>query len=190
MGVKLNEDAKVKTWVERHPDLKDFYDENSIYSVTNKERNEYQKLLKGLDDWESKVLARALEEDKNYYVLEFSNLGGLVTPLILEMEFSDDRKERLYIPAEIWRRNPVIVRKLIVLKKGDELKSIVVDPNWETGDANIDNNSYPRKIIPSRIEAFKEKKRKGFSRRDLMQDRKTELKGSDDEKKDGEKKDE
>lgn len=190
VGVKLNEDTKVKTWVERHPDLKDFYDENSIYSVTNKERNEYQKLLKGLDDWESKVLARALEEDKNYYVLEFSNIGGLVTPIILEMEFSDARKERLYIPAEIWRRNPTTVRKLIVLKKGDELKSVVVDPNWETADADIDNNSYPRKIIPSRIEAYKAKKKTGFTRRDLMQDSKTELKSGDDEEKDDEKKDE
>jgi aminopeptidase N len=182
VGVKLNKDAKVKTWVERHPDLKDFYDENSIYSVTNKERNEYMEFLKGLDDWESKVLERALEEDKNYYVLEFSNIGGLVTPIILEMEFAGDRKQRLYIPAEIWRRNPVTVRKLIVLEKGDELKSVVVDPNWETADADINNNSFPRKIIPSRIEAFKEKKRKGFTRRDLMQDSRTELKSEEDEK--------
>ena len=181
VGVKMNEDEKLKTWVERHPDIKDFYDKNSIYSVTNKERNEYQKFLKGLEDWERRVLDRALEEDKNYYVLEFSNLGGLVMPIILELEFVDGRKERMQIPAEIWRRNPDTVRKLIVLKKGDELKGVVVDPNWETGDANVDNNAYPRKIIPSRIEAYKDKKREGFSRRDLMQDSKTELKKDEDD---------
>jgi len=190
VGVKLNEEERLKTWVERHPDITDFYDKNSIFSVTNKERNEYQKFLKGLEDWERRVLERALEEDKNYYVLEFSNLGGLVMPIILELEFVDGRKERMQIPAEIWRRNPDTVRKLIVSKKENELKGVVVDPNWETGDANVDNNAYPRKIIPSRIEAYKTKKREGFSRRDLMQDSKTELETNDEEKNDEEAKDE
>jgi hypothetical protein len=181
VGVRLNEAAEVKTWVERHPDLTDFYDKNTIYKVTNKERNEYQKFLKELEDWERKALDRAVKEDKNYYVLEFSNVGGLVMPIILEMEFADRRKERLYVPAEIWRRNPETVRKLIVLEKGDELVSVVVDPDWETADADIGNNAYPRRIIPSRIESFKEKKAEGFPHRDIMQDSKTELKSDDDE---------
>ena len=180
MGIRLNEEAGVKTWVERHPDIKDFYDENDIYTVTNKERNKYQKFLKDLEDWERKALERAVKEDKNYYVLEFSNIGGLVMPIILDLEFSDERKERLHIPAEIWRRNPDTVRKLIVLEKGDELISATVDPDWETADADIDNNSYPRQIIPSRIESFKEK-RTGLSRRDIMQDSKAELKDEDED---------
>ena len=180
VGIRLNEEAGVKTWVERHPDIKDFYDENDIYTVTNKERNKYQKFLKDLEDWERKALERAVKEDKNYYVLEFSNNGGLVMPIILDLEFADERKERLHIPAEIWRRNPDTVRKLIVLEKGDELISATVDPDWETADADIDNNSYPRRIIPSRIESFKEK-RTGLSRRDIMQDSKTELKDEDED---------
>ncbi|MDF1860360.1 MAG: M1 family metallopeptidase [Verrucomicrobiales bacterium] len=181
VGIKLNEEAGVKNWVERHPDIKDFYDENDIYTVTNKERNKYQTFLKELEDWEREAFNRAVKEDKNYYVLEFSNLGGLVMPIILDLEFADERKERLHIPAEIWRRNPHSVRKLIILEKGDELTSVTVDPDWETADANVDNNSYPRQIIPSRIEAFKEK-RSGLSRRDIMQDRKTKLKSDKEEK--------
>ena len=172
VGVKLNEEAEVKTWVKRHPDLTDFYDKHDIYTVTNKDRNQYQDFLKSLEDWEREALNRAVKEDKNYYVLEFTNLGGLVMPIILEMEFADERKERLHIPAEIWRRNPRKVRKLVVLDKKDELVSVVVDPNWETADANVDNNSYPRQIVPTRIEAYKEK-RSGFSQRDIMQDIKT-----------------
>ncbi|MFT5465225.1 MAG: hypothetical protein ACI8UO_000312 [Verrucomicrobiales bacterium] len=182
VGVKLNDEPDSKTWVERNPGITDFYDENDIFSVTNKERNKYRDFLKELEDWEREALTRAVKEDKNYYVLEFSNIGGLVSPIILELEFSDERKERLYIPAEIWRRNPKTVRKLIVLDRDDELTSVTVDPAWETADANIDNNSYPRQIIPSRIEAFKEK-RTGLHRRDIMADSKTELK-DDDEKED------
>jgi hypothetical protein len=187
VGVRLDEENGIKPWVKRHPDLTDFYDENDIFTVTNKERNEYQGLIKKLEDWERKALERAVKEDKNYFVLEFSNVGGLVMPIILKLEFEDERTELLHIPAEIWRRNPKTVRKLIVLDKGDKLTRVEVDPDWETADANINNNAYPRKIIPSRIEVFKDK-RSGFSRRDIMKDVKTELKSDDEEEEKDDKK--
>ncbi|MCG8602750.1 MAG: hypothetical protein MI807_21580 [Verrucomicrobiales bacterium] len=175
VGVRLNEDAGRKPWIDRHPESKDFYDENDIFTVTNKERNEYRKFLEDLEDWERAAFERAVQEDKNYYVLEFSNIGGLVMPIILEMQLADGETKKLHIPAEIWRRNPKKVRKLIALEKGTGLTSVVIDPNWETADANIENNYYPRRIIPSRIEAYKSK-RTGLSNRDIMQDSKTELK--------------
>ena len=51
--------------------------------------------------------------------------------------------------------------KLLVFPKGKELVQVVVDPDWETADADIENNHYPRRIIPSRIEAFKSESSKG-----------------------------
>ena len=57
-----------------------------------------------------------------------------------------------------------------------ELEQVVLDPNWETADTDVENNHYPRRIIPSRIEAFKVPKSKALGSRDLMQDIKTELK--------------
>ena len=72
--------------------------------------------------------------------------------------------------------------------KDKELVSVEVDPRWETADVDVDNNHYPRQIVPSRIEAYKSKPRKGKVYRDIMQDIKTELKT--DEDKDGEAKDE
>lgn len=184
VGVRLNEEAGTKTWVDRHPDIKDFYDENDIFTVTNKERNEYKKFLEGLKDWERTAFERAVKEDKNYYVLEFSNIGGLVMPIILELELSNGKKERIHIPAEIWRRNPKEVRKLIVLEKGTELTSVIIDPDWETADANIENNHYPRRMIPSRLESYKSK-RSGLSNRDIMKDSKTKLKKDEKKDKDG-----
>ncbi len=181
-----------KTWLELNEDVRDFYDENDRFTVTNKERNKYNKFLKGLKPWERKVFDRAISEDKNYYVLEFSNKGGLVMPIILGLTFADGSFEKMYIPAEIWRRSPDAVKKMLVLDK--ELKSVVVDPDWETADVDVENNIYPRRIVPSRIEAFKAGPRRGrgLVGRDIMQDSKAKLKTDDkktgDKKKDGEKK--
>ena len=186
LTVERNKEEGRKLWVERFPDITDFYDENDQFTVTNKERNKYQSWLKKLEPWERKAFERAVEEDKNYYVMEFSNVGGLVMPIILEMTFADGTKEMMRIPAEIWRRTPNAVSKLVVTDKDKELVSVTVDPRWETADVDVENNHYPRQIIPSRIEAYKSKRTKTGARRDIMQDIKTELKTDEDgEKKEG-----
>jgi len=179
-----------RTWVERNPDVRDFHDDNDMFTVTNKERNSYNSFIKDLDDWERAALERAIAEDKNYYVLEFSNHGGLVMPIILGISYVDGSEEEMRLPAEIWRRDAKMVRKLIVTDK--DIKEIVVDPHWETADVDIENNYYPRRLIPSRVESYKSERRQGFSSRDLMQEIKTELKNEDenDEDEDGEDEDE
>ena len=174
--VERNRAQGKKTWVEENPDVTDFYDENDRFTVTNKERNAYNKFLKGLEPWERKTLERAIKEDQNYYVMEFSNVGGLVMPILLELTFEDGSKEERYIAAEIWRRNYKNVQKLIVTDKNKSLMSVTIDPRWETADVDIENNNYPRRIIPSRIEVFKKEKSKAKVSRDIMQDIKTELK--------------
>ena len=175
IGVTANDADGIETWVQRFPDIRDFYDDNDIYTVTNKERNEYKMFLDDLDPWERRVFDRAVAEDGEYYVLEFSNVGGLVMPIILGFEFTDGTTDKVYIPAEIWRRNPHRVSKLFIFEKGQELSQIIVDPDWETADADLENNFYPRRITPSRVEAFKFRNPYSFDRRDIMQDIKTEL---------------
>jgi hypothetical protein len=185
-----NKAAGQELWVERFSDIADFYDENDRFTVTNKERNKYNKFLNDLKPWEKAAFERAVKEDQNYYVLEFSNKGGLVMPIILELTFADGSTENQYIPAEIWRRTPKAVNKMIITEKDKELVSVTVDPRWETADVDVNNNHYPRQIIPSRIEAYKSKKRKAKVYRDIMQDIKTEIKTDDELKKDDLDKDE
>ncbi|HCF78924.1 MAG TPA: aminopeptidase, partial [Glaciecola sp.] len=127
-----NKSEGKELWVDRFSDISDFYDENDRFTVTNKERNSYKKFLKDLKPWERKALERAVAEDKNYYVMDFSNHGGLVMPIILEMTFTDGSTDMMRIPAEIWRRTPKAVSKLIITDK--ELASVTVDPRWETAD--------------------------------------------------------
>ena len=183
VGVLNNQAEGLVEWYDANPNVRDFYDENDIYTVTNKERNSYNKMIAGLKGWEREVLERAVKEDQHYYVLQFSNKGGLVMPIILGLTYSDGSQERMYIPAEIWRRSPHKVNKLITTPRDKELVSVVVDPNWETADTDIENNYYPRRIIPSRVEAYKAKRSASGARRDIMQDIKTELKPVEDKEK-------
>lgn len=171
--VERNAEEDRKLWIDVNPDIRDFYDENDRFTVTNKERNKYKEFLDGLEDWELETFTRTIEEDKNYYVLEFSNIGGLVMPIILQLQFADGSKEMVRIPAEIWRRSPKAVKKLLIYDK--ELTNVIVDPYWETADVNVENNYYPRRIIPSRVEAFKRKDREGLINRDVIHDITTEL---------------
>lgn len=172
--IKRNEEEGMRSWVDRNPDVRDFHDENDQFTVTNKERNAYIDFLDGLDPRERREFERAVEEDKNYYVLEFSNKGGLVMPILIEFTFTDGSTEFMNIPAEIWRRNHLSVKKLFVFDK--EIERVELDPDWYTADTNVENNHYPRRIIPSRIEAYKASPRGGLKRRNVMHDMKTELK--------------
>ena len=164
-----------KTWVELNPDVRDFHDENDRFTVTNKNRNEYRQKLEDFEVWEREALARAVKEDKNYYVADFSNIGGLVMPILLEITYKDGSKEEMDIPAEIWRRSPKQVSKLIVTPKNKEIVSMVVDARWDTADVDVENNHYPRQIIKSRIEAFKAEKSEKPEAQDIMQEIKTKL---------------
>lgn len=176
--VQRNDAEGRKTWVEKNPDIRDFHDENDRFTVTNKQRNAYQSFLEKLEPWERRVFDRAIAEDKNYYVLDFNNVGGLVMPILLQMTYADGTKEDMYIPAEIWRRNAKSVSKLIVTDK--EVTEFAVDPNWETADVDIENNYYPRRIMKSRIEAYKWQRSTDHVSRDIMQDAKTKLKSEED----------
>ena len=63
-----------------------------------------------------------------------------------------------------------------------EIVSLTIDPSMGTADADIENNFYPRRLVPSRIESFKSSSSSRRVSRDIMQDIKTELKvaGDDD----------
>ena len=90
-----------------------------------------------------------------FYEIEFEKPGGLVMPLIVEYAYADGTKEKVTYPVQLWRKNDKSVRKVIASDK--ELIGVTVDPDNETADINQDNNSWPRKGIPSDFEKFKQK---------------------------------
>ena len=136
---------------DKDPSLLDFYNEHDEFTVSPQDRDAYQKLLKDMEPWEKELLSMG----SNFYFVDFSNLGGLVMPLILQITYADGTNEEQRIPAEIWRSNQTQVTKLIVTDK--EITAIMLDPHRETADADVSNNAWPRKPVETRLELFKQK---------------------------------
>ena len=136
--------------VDQDPSLRDFYDTYDESVVTAQEREAYQKFLAALTPRERELL----QAGTNFYVVDLKNLGGLVMPVILEIEYADGTKEELRIPAEIWRYNSTEVSKLIMSQK--EIRSITLDPHLETADADISNNYFPRRPAKMRVPLFRD----------------------------------
>jgi hypothetical protein len=153
--------------VDAHPELKDFYNEHDDFTVTNKDRNKYNETMEGLEDWEKALL----KEGKHMYLVDFSNKGGLVTPLILEITLASGKKYVERVPAEVWRYNPKKITKLIITD--EPMTSLVQDPYWETADTDQSDNAWPRRATPSRLELFKSQRGGGD---DMMRDYNEQLK--------------
>jgi hypothetical protein len=143
-----------KSYIEEDKTLVDFYNTYDPFQITPADKAELEKFMKGLSEKEKAVLAA----DKNYYEMTFSNVGGLVMPIILEFEFADGSTEILRIPAEIWRVNNYKVSKVFAFTK--ELKSVCMDPYLETADVDTGNNCFPRRMEPTRFELYKKEENK------------------------------
>jgi len=163
--------------LDAHPELKDFYNEHDEFTVTNKDRNKFNETVEGLEDWEKALL----KEGKHLYLVDFSNKGGLVTPLVLEITLASGKKYVERVPAEVWRYNPKKITKLIITD--EPMTSLVQDPYWETADVDQNDNAWPRKALPSRLELFKSQR----GGDDLMKDFNEKLKTRDEKAKDEEK---
>lgn len=93
--------------------------------------------------------------DLHFYEVHFSNIGGMVMPLIVQFIYDDGTTETEKIPAQIWRKDEFKVTKLFVKTK--RVQSIVLDPLRETADINTSNNYWPKMEQPSRFQLFKMK---------------------------------
>ncbi|MDA9021093.1 M1 family metallopeptidase [Gammaproteobacteria bacterium] len=151
-----NEAAKIETRVTERPELLDIYNEYDEFTPSDREMRDSKEILDDLYDkndsdpeWKKKALVEAIEKDEGYYIFEFSNKGGLVMPIPLEITYEDGTKELIRIPVEIWRKNS---KKTKWLKRSKlKITQAVIDPYWEIGDTQIENNYYPTRLIPARL---------------------------------------
>ncbi|MFN5442152.1 MAG: M1 family metallopeptidase [Flavobacteriia bacterium] len=150
IGVTRNQTAIGQTVNERDPQIDDFYGKRNIYEVDALDQKAYESLV-------AKTSAEDLaylKAGKQLYELTFENLGGLVMPLIIEATFADGSKKVERIPAEIWRIEELKVSKVFVYDQ--EVVSFRVDPFLETADTDLDNNTWPRIMQPTRYQLYKQ----------------------------------
>ena len=77
------------------------------------------------------------------------NVGGLIMPLVLDIEFTNGRKRRLEIPPEIWRMGKDEVKIPFISNR--KVREIVLDPDNAFADADLANNRFPREIEEGRF---------------------------------------
>lgn len=140
-----------ETYVEKDGTLKDFYNSYSPFEVTPEDEEKYQEFLKNLSDEHRAIIERG----GNFYQLDFTNKGGLVMPLIIAFTFTDGTTEIVNIPAQIWQKNNWHVSKVFWFQK--EVAKVELDPNLQTADTDMNNNSFPRQLSPSRFELYESK---------------------------------
>lgn len=129
----------------------DFSNGPEMFTLVNTPDNLYGEFKSRIDD----NAVRQKLSGKNIYQIKFKNNGGLVTPLVIEWTYKDGSKEIERIPAEIWRINENEVTKVFV--KDKEVVSVMMDPNLELADVEMENNVFPRKPGESKVDQLKKK---------------------------------
>ena len=124
-------------YVERYPDLVDFYNSYDELDVTPADVRRYEKMMEARDEGQAELLRSPL----NFYVVDVANEGGLVMPVLLDLEYADGSTESLRLPAEVWRSNEASISKLVISEK--ELTRVVLDRRRETADADLSDNVWP-----------------------------------------------
>ena len=142
------------TYRENDKGLEDFYTSYDPFKATQKEIKKYEKFKENLNEDELEII----NSNQHFYELEFSNIGGLVMPIILDFTFSDNTNKIIKIPAEIWKKNSSQITKVFAFDK--EVSSVELDPFMETADTDRSNNFWPPKMEPSKFELYKYKNRR------------------------------
>lgn len=151
IGDSRNKELIKQTVNEADPNIDDYYAKRNIYFVDALDKKEYEEFMKKLSE-EDKAL---LNSNKQFYELNFTNIGGIVMPLIIQVTYTDNSTETIRIPAEIWRQYEDKVSRVLILDK--EVLSFRLDPFLETADTDLDNNSWPKVVQPTRYDLFKQK---------------------------------
>lgn len=150
-----NQKEIAKTQDEIDTKLRDYYTEDSPYTVDILAKEEYDKYVASLGKEEKEMLERGF----NFVECTFEMKGELVSPIIVELEYIDGTKELHKLPAEIWRMGDKKVTK--VFKTTKEVKQVTLDPFLETADIETANNYFPNKPQTSRFELFKQRQMGG-----------------------------
>ena len=113
--------------------------------------------LKSVKTLEEYISTKFTADEKNnlttpkyFYEVTFNKPGGLVMPVIVQITYDDDSTELKSYPAQTWRMNDNEVSKTFATQK--MIKKIVVDPNLETADIDLSNNTWPKEKVKSKFD--------------------------------------
>jgi hypothetical protein len=141
--------ASMQSMVERDPDMKDFYNDYDPYASSKSDVQAYGLYKRSMSTAERKLRAKG----GFIYQLDFSNVGGMVMPLVIRFEYEDGSTEIQRIPAQVWNQNELKTSKVFFLEK--KLTGVTLDPYQETADCDLNNNHWPPRIEKNRFELYR-----------------------------------
>ncbi len=133
----------------------DKFENDKENSKENTALNNSKLLNNYINENYSKEEISKLKVPKYYYEIIFEKPGGLVMPIIIDIEYDDGTIDRKKYPAQVWRKNDSEVRKVITSNK--KILSVKLDPDKETADIEKANNSWPKQENNSDFDKFKSK---------------------------------
>ena len=155
---------KAKKYAEKNNMNLDDYKDKLVYfaeakdgasSENSKRVSDFEFLNNHLGSLSEEEKAQLNQAPNYFYEVTFEKPGGLVMPIILELTYEDGSKERRTYPAQIWRYNENEVKK--VFRSEKVITGFVIDPDLETADVDMSNNSWPREVKPNAFDQFKNK---------------------------------
>lgn len=91
-----------------------------------------------------------LKSPKYFYEVIFDKPGGMIMPIIVELQFEDGTSELHKFPEQIWRKNNQSATRVFATEKA--IKKIQVDPKLETADIDVTNNVWPKEAVKSKFD--------------------------------------
>ena len=145
-----NREAGLIPLVDADTTLRDFYYHYKPKPEITKEVKNRNENLEEMPDSNFTKYA-----GKFIYEIKFSNKGGLVSPIIIQFNYSDGSSDIERIGAYVWRKNEKEVTKTFL--KSKKVASILIDPYRETADIDEKNNAWNISSEPDKFELFKAK---------------------------------
>ena len=96
-----------------------------------------------------------LKAPKYFYEVEFEKLGGMIMPILVELQFEDGSTENHVFPAQIWRKNNETAKRVFATDK--KVVKIQIDPKLETADIDTNNNVWPSTEVKSKFDELEKK---------------------------------
>ncbi|WP_339838063.1 M1 family metallopeptidase [uncultured Flavobacterium sp.] len=98
---------------------------------------------------------RDLKAPKFFYEVEFEKPGGMIMPIIVDLQFEDGTTETQKFPAQIWRMNNDTAKRVFATDK--KIVKIQLDPKLETADIDVENNTWPKEAAKSKFDELEKK---------------------------------
>ena len=130
----------IKTWAYKHPQPNDFF--NHMENVAGENLSWFwQGWFYGNGNIDLGI--SSVQPYGGNFLINLVNKGDFPMPVLLEITYDDDSKERVKLPVEIWQRGSTWS---YLHKTNKSLKSVEIDPDKVITDINLGNDHWPVEV--------------------------------------------